>query len=202
MRITIDIHEPNEYVSLMRELGYPVEKRHLESGDIVIDHDLFYVGIEVKRKQDFDNSLHSGRLHEQCCRLYDNYSYPILIVEEWEGRGDVAAHLEAMETINLRIATFPMRDTMETVRFIGKICDLMVKHKLNVLRRPVLIEDSIDPQVQLLAGLPNVGKARAQEILDKYGTPAVAFAHIGEWEDFNGITTSRLERLIKIWQVK
>lgn len=198
MRITVDIHEPDSLYQGLLGLGVQLEKRHLETGDVVIDHEGLFVGIEMKRKSDFDNSLHSGRLHDQVCRLYENYTYPILLIESWDGE-DVDRHLQQVETLNLRIATYKTRGERETVEFIDKIIRLIKQKKLIIMKRPVIVEDDIDLRIQVLSSLPNINKARAAEILAKYQCLEDAFAHVDSWIEITGITEERLAIIRKIW---
>jgi ERCC4-type nuclease len=93
-----------------------------------------------------------------------------------------------------------MRDMDETVRFVDKLIKLIKQKKLLMLRRPIILEDDIDPRIAFLSALPNINKARATEILGKYQSVEDAFAHIEEWESFNGITIDRLAQIRKIWK--
>ncbi|MDD5010255.1 MAG: ERCC4 domain-containing protein [Syntrophorhabdaceae bacterium] len=198
--IYIDIHESDSGLfedMKERDIGQ-CTVRHMETGDVVIRHDNFEIGCEVKRKNDFENSLHSGRLHDQIFRLTQTYDFPILIVEGWEGN-DYDLHRKALRTLNRRICVLSTDDQADTIDlFESFIKDINAK-KFQYLRRKIVLIDDIDPQISFLASLPNISVTRARELLDLFGSPENAFTHINEWSEINGITEDRLFKLKAIW---
>jgi ERCC4-type nuclease len=51
----------------------------------------------------------------------------------------------------------------------------------------------------MLASLPNISVARAQELLEIFGSPENALAHINEWVEISGITESRLQKIKDVY---
>lgn len=213
VEIYVDIHEEKSGIFdaiAARDIGV-CKGMHLETGDVLIRYKGFDVGLEVKRKTDFSNSLKKGRLHDQIFRLTKAFSFPILIVEGWTpwvGEGTTESeiiqkmdiHKKTINTLNRRICTYDTRDQVETVDIISDIVRDLKKGKLNVLRRKIILIDEVDPQVNLMAGLDNIGVARAIELLEMFGTPENAFKNLEDWILVDGINESRLEKIKTIWE--
>lgn len=211
--IYVDVHEDDSDIFrdlTARQLGVVQGGESLKTGDILIRYKGYDVGIEIKRKQDFQNSLQSGRLHDQIYRLTKTFNFPILIVEGWQPWvgpdteekdiiKKVNAHNKTIRTLNRRICTYETREQMDTVDLISDIVQDLKKGKLNVLRRKVVLQDDRDPQVNLLAGLDNIGVSRALDLLEMFGTPEKAFENLNEWILVDGINKSRLTKIRNIW---
>ena len=182
----------------------------METGDVVIRFGGHSVGIEIKRESDYTNSLHSGRLSDQVYRLIREYSFPMLIVENWhpyvdddttedDVRKAVHKHKQSVRTFNQRLATYETRDMDDTLSIIQSVVRDMVSDKIGYIRRPIILEPSPDPQIVFLASLPNISAARAKEILDRFGCPWNAIMnHLNSWAEINGITESRLEKIKEV----
>jgi DNA excision repair protein ERCC-4 len=197
--IYVDVHERDaKLLQWLKVLDCELQERAMDTGDIVLDHKGYLVGIEMKRESDFDSSLHSGRLHDQITRLYDNYNYPMLIVENWRG-ADWDRSNKAMRTLNLRLPVFRTHDIVETVELIKQFVRLLEEKKFQVLRRPIMLQDDPHPGVPVLCAFPHISQRMANEILLKYETPLNALLHLDEWTEINGITDERLEAIRKVW---
>jgi ERCC4-type nuclease len=210
--IYVDIHEQDSRIFdaiSARNLGV-VKGKHLETGDVLIRFKGLDVGIEIKRKADFDNSLKKGRLHDQIYRLTKSFKFPILIVERWHpyigqdtGEDEVLRkmdiHKKQIRTLNRRICVIETNDQEDTVDEIERIVNSMKEGKLNVLRRKVILQDEQDPQVNLLAGLDNIGVARALDLLEMFGTPEKAFQNLDDWILVDGINKRRLKKIRNLW---
>jgi len=199
MQILVDNRESHSGLpEALKVLRVPIETRQLETGDVVIAFKMFTVGIEIKRKYDFSTSLFGERLHDQICRLYDNYDYPVLILEgfEWHRADEIMENLrKAIDTLNLRISTYVQTDQFETVQLIGEFVRLLEKGKFNTVRRPVILEEDIDPRVPILCALPHISKAMAYILLEKYQTLSNALEHLEEWSEVPRITDERVDKI-------
>jgi len=72
VKIIVDVHEDDSGIDKsLKLLEMPIEVRSLVTGDVVLNYGGYTVGIEIKRFNDFQNSLYTGRLHDQMCRLTD-----------------------------------------------------------------------------------------------------------------------------------
>jgi ERCC4-type nuclease len=213
VQIYVDIHEKDSNIFdaiSARGVGV-VSGQHLETGDVLIRHNDYDVGIEIKRKADFDNSLRKNRLHNQIFRLTKSFNYPVLIVEGWQPyighdteedeiikKMDI--HKKQIRTLNRRICVIETDDQDDTVDEIERIIKDLMAGKLGVLRRKVILQDEQDPQVNLLAGLDNIGVARALELLEMFGNPQKAFENLDDWILVDGINKRRLNKIINIFK--
>lgn len=201
VEILVDVHEKDSDIFNAighRKIAY-VHSGNLKTGDVILQYQGYTVGIEIKRGSDFDNSLHSGRLHDQLCRLTECFDFPMLIVEAWRG-DEIELHRKQSRTINRRICLAHTQDMDETVDIIESIVKDLLKKKLNVLRRPVFVEKSLDPATNILCAFPQVSKNRADEILHKYGNAENAIKHMDEWPDMKiGMTEERVKKCKEAW---
>jgi len=202
-QIYVDVHESDSGIATdLKRLDEVIVQRPLETGDILIKYKGYIIGVEMKRGHDYEKSLYEGRLHDQICRLYDNYNMPILIIEGHEVRGNPDVH-KTINTMNLRVPTFQTYSQEETVELIAEFVRKLKSGKLNFLKRPVIIEDDLDPRIKLLCSLPNVSKARAEKILYHYGTVKNAIANLDNWHKLKiGLTADRTKRIKAIWEIE
>lgn len=204
----VDVHEQDSDVATYiaaRDLGV-VQSLHMETSDVSIMYRHYTVGIEIKRNQDFTNSLKSGRIHDQLCRLTEGFNYPVLIVEGWRpfiGEDDddrtvsekVRKHKMTIRTLNRRVCTYETEDMQGTIDVIEEICRDLKMGKLNVLRRPVVVEEDMNDAMKVITSLPNVKRTLGERILDKYGTVAKALADVDNWTEIQGIGKVKLARI-------
>jgi ERCC4-type nuclease len=208
IEIHVDIHEQDSevahYISA-RDLGVVIIG-HMVTGDVVLMYRGYTVGIEIKRGADFDNSLKSGRIHDQLCRLTESYDFPILIVEDWHpyvGREDDAEsisekkrkHDMTIRTLNRRVATYETPHLEATLDLVEELCRDLKKNKINVLRRPVKVEEDMMDQMKFICSLPNVKRVLGERILDRYKTPENALANLDNWTEIDGIGKVKLARI-------
>ena len=204
--ITVDVHETDSGLAdRLRELGIgDVANESMETGDVVIRFGGHSVGIEIKRESDYTNSLHSGRLSDQVYRLIREYSFPMLIVENWhpyvgdettevDVRKAMKKHIESIRTFNRRLATYETREMDDTLSVIESVVADLVAGRFNFIRRPIILEPSPDKQIVFLASLPNISATRAGELLELFGCPENAIGHVDEWDEVKGITKARVE---------
>ena len=192
--IAVDIHESDSGLFKKleaRKIGECVEK-HMVTGDVAIRFGGYEIGMEIKRGEDFFNSLHSGRLHDQLYRLTVEYDFPVLVAEDVHDR-------KALRTLNRRVCVIPTDDMDDTIDLIESFVKDIKAKKFQYLRRKIVLIDDIDPQIKALCAWPNISVTRARELLDLFGTPENCFTHIKEWDEINGITDERLQKLIAIW---
>jgi len=211
VEIIVDVHEKESDLFediCQRNIGECREEA-LKSGDVAVICGGYRIGWELKRNQDYTNSLQSGRLNNQLIELTRTYDFPILVVEAWHPYiGDnpseseiarkVAVHEKSIRTLNRRVCTYETPDQARTIDLFEDAVKAIQSNKFQYLRRKIVIID-IDPRIELLARMPNVGVTRATELLELFGTPENAFANIDSWVEVNGITDGRLAEIKRIW---
>ena len=196
----VDVHEDDSGIDKsLKLLECPIEVRALKVGDVVIEHKQYYVGIEIKRVSDFQSSLFSGRLHDQINRLYDNFNYPVVIIQ---GVDEEYTNLDwfkkATATLNLRVATYVTEGQLETVELIGEFVRLLKENKFSVMKRAMIFETDCSKEVKFLCSLPYVSRRIAEELLEEYESPSRALEFIGDWVEINGITEERAKEIMKV----
>lgn len=210
IEIMVDVHEQDSEVAHyigLRDLGV-VMLKHMETGDVILRYRHYTVGIEIKRGQDFSNSLKSGRIHDQLCRLTETYDFPILIIEDWhpwKGDQDDAEsmkekrrkHEKTVRTLNRRVCTYETPHLQATVDLIEELCRDLKMKKINVLRRPVVVEEGMTDNMKVICSLPNVKRILGERILDKYGTVDKALEDRDNWIEIQGIGKVKLARIIR-----
>lgn len=208
VEIHVDVHEMESEVFdaiAARDIG-AVIKRSLKAGDVVLRYRGKTVSLEIKRNQDFTKSLKENRLHLQICKMYDNYDFPMLIVEDWHpwvGDEDdkesikekVRLHEKTIKTLNRRITTEETKHLSETVDLIEDIVRDMLNGKLFVMRRPIQVESGLSDSMKVICSLPNVKEILGERILDKYGTVEKALADVDNWTEIQGIGEQKLTRI-------
>jgi ERCC4-type nuclease len=212
IKLIVDVHESDSGIleDLIERDCAECSMESLDIGDIQIHSD-FSVCAEIKRGADYTNSLHSGRLSEQIYRMLDStLGFPMLIIEGWQPYtgGDsteedwqkqVDMHRKSIRTLNRRIAVFETKDQADTCDLLESIIKDIANKKFFHIQRKVLLIDDTDDQIVMLASLPFVGINKAQELLDLFGSPENALAHINEWIEISGITESRLQKIKDVY---
>ena len=206
VEIVVDVHEKDSCVFeaiANRQLGI-CKMKHLETADIVLRWGGKTVAIEVKRGADFQNSLHSGRLHDQLSRLR-MYDFPILIIEDWhpyvtdDNRDDVPditrRHKMTVRTLNRKVTVYETAHLEETCDIISELVRDLKDNRLFVLRRPVIIAEGVSNQMKVLCALPSVKETIAERILDKFGTVSNALANLESWLEIDRIGPKKLEKI-------
>lgn len=198
-KVYVDVHERDSgLLDALITMGLVAEEKHMESGDVVIYYQAKSVGIELKRVQDYTNSMKEGRLKDQICRLYDNYDWPVLIVEAWKPwvRDDdtgetisekVRKYRMSLRTLNRRLTVYETDNQEQTVNIIEEIVRDLKAGKLFVMRRPVIVEPELSQPMKVICSLPNVKQVIGERILGKYGSVSKALDDIDNWTDLDGI---------------
>jgi len=93
------------------------------------------------------------------------------------------------------MATYVTDGNLSTVELIGEFVRLLTENKFNILRRPIMLEPDVEPEVKVLCAFPYVSKVMAIEILEKYGTLADALQHIDEWSEIKRLTDKRVAEI-------
>ena len=212
--ITVDVHEEDSGIlEEIQSRGLEAVQEHMESSDVRLYWKGKSCGLELKRGSDFSNSLKEGRLKDQITRLYDNFDFPMLIVEGYKvyvGDDDTDETVKekhrkykmSLRTLNRRITVYEVKNQQETVDIIEEIARDLKNNKLFVIRRPVIVEPELSGALKILCGFPQVSRQRAEDLLDKYGTPEQALHSLDDWPDMKiGLTESRVAEIKQHWGV-
>lgn len=152
-----------------------VTRKRLRVGDYLVQGGIL---VERKRIPDFLGSLCDGRLFRQAAALAKGGLRAMVIIEgqgeEWNQRGVGRAAIQgALLTLGLvfNLQILRSRDEAETARILLFAADKAGQVRTRFLRRPGWRpKDKRARQVYFLTGLPGVGTARAQALLDRFGS--------------------------------
>ena len=190
LKIIVDNRE-RKLIELL-ERNFPkieFETKQLDIADIVISED---VAIERKEGFDFVSSLIDNRLFEQCIRLKDTYTTPILILEGlndnvFENTGmKIASIYGALSKIayKMGIAVIPTRNLNDTAIVIERIAYReQVKDGASILSRKAPKSMSIEERrTFIVEGFVDIGPKKAKSLIEKYETPYHVFKAIKHTE--------------------
>ncbi|MFW6055337.1 MAG: ERCC4 domain-containing protein [Thermodesulfobacteriota bacterium] len=164
----------SEVIRALEGYGACLRRTRLSVGDYCLDEELL---VERKSMADFGASIVDGRLFKQANRLVSStYASALLI----EGTGQEAAKLNvsreavqgALVTVSLVFGLPVLRSgsPKETAWLM-----LTAARQLKTCRRGILKRPGYKPrsrpkrQLYLLQGLPNIGRGKAEKLLDTFG---------------------------------
>lgn len=174
--IVIDDREPHSVAEALQALpDCHVSVQRLSLGDYQVDDRLLF---ERKTLPDFATSIMDGRLFRQAVRLAASERRGIIVLEG--AVKDIASHgitREALQGALISISVIfgiPLLrslDPAETARLM-----LHTARQVRSVQNGALARKGRRPkgkrriQLQILQGLPGIGPARAQSLLEKYGS--------------------------------
>ena len=179
LKVIIDNRE-RKLIKLLED-KYPnikFETEQLDIADIVISED---VAIERKEGFDFVSSIMDNRLFEQCLRLKETYTTPILILEGlndnvFENTGmKISSIYGALAYISykLGISVIPTRNLEDTAIVIERIAYReQIKDGAFILSRKAPKSMSTEERrTFIVEGFVDIGPKKAKSLIDEYKTP-------------------------------
>lgn len=181
-KILVDSRERSSNIAReLTNLGVEVAMQNLAVGDYVISE---RVGVELKTKTDFINSIIDKRLLTQARELRNNFESPLLIIEGEEDLYSIRkVHPNAIRGMLSSIAldyNIPMiytknsKDTAELLLVIAKREQEGKEREFPVRleRKPLTTKEQ---QEYIVESLPGVGSALAKSLLSELGSVAKVF---------------------------
>ena len=162
--------------------------------------------IERKSIQDLISSVFDGRLFDQCSRLKEHFQYPILLIE---GNVDEIELITenplifygALSTIaiDFKIPIIPTPNASHTAKLLVSMCSKKEPIKGPFLKKIKKSNDIQKQQLSLLCSLPGIGEKTAIRILEKYGSPILAFSATSkELSKIPGLGETRAKKIKKM----
>lgn len=176
-RVLVDSREKSSNV--VRELvnlGINVSMQNLPTADYVISD---RVGIELKTKEDFVNSIIDRRLLPQIKNLRNNFESPLLIIE---GEEDIyvirKVHPNAIRgmlssiALDYNVPIIYTKNSKDTAELIQTIARREQENKdrefpLRLERKPLTTKEQ---QEYIVESLPGVGPSLAKSLLNEFGS--------------------------------
>jgi len=170
MTLLLDVHEPDEIEKYLLGYHIPVERKHLEVGDVVIGTQV----IERKEIHGFFIDKHNGRLGIQISNMLASYKRPILIVEgklpSYEFNPRERMELYTYVALSKNIQVIFTEDIRDTCRCLLAIYNAENNHAPYVAPR-LFSKHETDPyniKVQMLRCIKGIGEKKAKLILDNF----------------------------------
>ena len=175
--------------------------RRLDLGDYLVGNRVL---VERKTVADFSMSIIDGRLFRQACRLVEAPYHPLVLIEGFVS-GEPAQGVSrqaiqgAMVTLALLmgIPCLRTRDEAETADLIRYAGEQDMRRIRKAIHRPgYRPKGRRKRQLFVLQGLPGVGPARAERLLDTFGSvQAVCSADIESLAAVEGIGRKTAETM-------
>ncbi len=198
--IHADIRERrSRVIHFLKEMGAEVVEEKLIVGDYVVSE---RVCIERKTVGDLISSIYTGRLFDECKRMRETYSIPVLILEGYLplifkiSKIPASSIWGALSSIilNFNVRVLPSPNTLSTAGIIYRMAyHEQIKEKSTpTIRSKPKFSNIAEQQIFLLCGLPGIGPNLAKELLKKFKTPIRALNALA---NANVISTGKTEKL-------
>ncbi|MEM4266853.1 MAG: DEAD/DEAH box helicase, partial [Candidatus Nanoarchaeia archaeon] len=205
-KVLVDSREKSSnVVKELVNLGVDVSMQNLPVGDYVISD---RIGIELKTKEDFVNSLIDKRLLAQIKELRNNFESPLLIIE---GEEDIYAirkvHPNAIRgmlssiAIDYNVPIIYTKNPKDTAEFIHTIARREQEGKekefpLRLERKPLTTKEQ---QEYIVESLPGVGPSLAKSLLNKFGSVSNVFnASKDELQEVNNLGPKKADDIRRV----
>jgi len=195
--VIVDCREANTASKIVKgliEKGANVRTETLEKGDYVLSDQC---AVERKTVQDFVYTLTRRYLFEQIFRLKEAYPKSLLLIEGYLPMIYKFSHIQPAAIwgamFNLAKNGIPMVNTSsqkETVDFLYVAAkqEQIVEKRSPIVHAFKRTETLSDAQVYFIASLPNIGREKANAILQSYQTPQNAMINVDDWsKTVNGL---------------
>lgn len=202
MKVLIDYREDNNRIDLLKQNFHDAEVVTLDYGDILIYYDDKEISIEVKTIQDFISSCRNGQMKKEALNMKSKCDYCFIIIYndgKWnkfytkplslpERYGNI---ISLMQRYKIPVVTCKNENHfIESIRAIIR----SVSKSDKPIDSPIVRKKDSNEMINVLIGIPSVGKTMARRLLDKFKTPGGVFN--ASDDDLNNIP--RLQKKSKV----
>jgi len=204
LRIVVD-HRERGIINELKELDLDVELKDLKAGDFVLSEK---VGVELKTKEDFINSIVDGRLLKQLKLLRENFEIPLLLIQ---GEEDIYSmrnvHPNAIRgmlstiTISYNIPILYSQNVKDTAAILKVIAKREQDPNLKSFylrneRKPLTLKEQ---QEYIVSSFPGIGATLAKPLLKKFKTiKKIVNAKKEQLEKISKIGDKKAEEIRKV----
>jgi DNA excision repair protein ERCC-4 len=201
LRIVVDERERKSGIpDLLRAVGINLEIKTLPIGDYIVAPETI---VERKSVSDLISSIFDGRLFDQCNRLKEHFTHPIILME-----GSVEEIEQIVENplvfygalsavaIDFKIPIIPTPSATHTAKMLVSMCS-----RKDTLRGPFLkkikkSDDVYRQQLSVLCSLPGIGEKLATRMLVKFGSPTKTLnASLADLAKIEGLGEARAKKI-------
>ena len=201
LRIVVDERERKSGIpDLLRAVGINLEIKTLPIGDYIVAPETI---VERKSISDLISSIFDGRLFDQCNRLKEHFTHPIILME-----GNVEEIEQIVENplvfygalsavaIDFKIPIIPTPSATHTAKMLVSMCS-----RKDTLRGPFLkkikkSDDVYRQQLSVLCSLPGIGEKLATRMLAKFGSPTKTLtASLTDLAKVEGLGEARAKKI-------
>jgi DNA excision repair protein ERCC-4 len=208
LRIVVDQREEKSGIpDLLKSTGLNVEVKTLLIGDYIVAPETV---VERKSIHDLLSSLFDGRLFDQCNRLKEHFSNPILLME---GNIDVIDEITdnplifygavSSVALDFKIPVIPTPSASHTAKLLISLCSRKKQFEGPFIKKIKKSNDIQLQQLYSLNSLPGVGEKLAIRMLEKFGSPLKVFnATHAELAKVEGLGEKRAKNIRKMLSAK
>ena len=183
MDILIDYREDNARIDLLKKHFHSAEVTTLDYGDILINYYDKTIAIETKTIQDFIGSCRNGQLRKEALNMKSKCPYSFIIIYDdgkWnkeftkpltlnERYGNIASLMQ-----HYKVPVFTCKNEEHFIKCIKAIMRA-VKNSDKPIEQPIVRKKDSNEMINVLIGIPSVGKTMARRLLDTFKTPGGVF---------------------------
>ena len=165
---------------LLKKVGLALEIKTLPVGDYIVASETI---VERKSISDFAASVFDGRLFDQCERLRENFTHPVMVLE-----GNIDELADIMDNplvfygamcrvaLEYTVPVIPTPDAAHTAKLLTSMAARKGSAPGPLLKKIRKYPDVERQQLTVLCSLPGVGSKLGSKLLERFGTPAEALA--------------------------
>lgn len=201
LRIVVDERERKSGIpDLLRAVGINLEIKTLPIGDYIVAPETI---VERKSISDLISSIFDGRLFDQCNRLKEHFTHPIILME-----GNVEEIEQIVENplvfygalsavaIDFKIPIIPTPSATHTAKMLVSMCSRKDTLKGPFLKKIKKSDDVYRQQLSVLCSLPGIGEKLATRMLSKFGSPTKTLtASLADLAKIEGLGEARAKKI-------
>lgn len=205
IRIIVDDREKKSGIpDLLKSIGMNIEIKTLPVGDYIVAPETV---VERKSIRDLMSSIFDGRLYDQCSRLKEHFTHPVVLLE-----GNVDEIDEIMDNpmvfyaalskiaLNFKIPVIPTPSAAHTAKLLVSMCSRKESAGGPYLKKIKKSSDLEKQQMSVLCSLPGVGEKFAIRMLEKFETPLKALSasstEIAKIEGFGHARSKKIKKTL------
>jgi len=188
--IIVDSREANTAAKIVKgliERGVNVKTECLQKGDYILSDQC---AVERKTVNDFVYTLTRRYLFEQLFKLKEAYPKSLLILEGYLPIIYKFSHIQPVAVwgamFNLAkngisiVNTSSYKETTDFL-YVAARQEQIVEKRSATVHSFKKLDTMADAQVYFVASLPNIGREKANAILESYQTPLNALVNVSDW---------------------